>query len=195
MRIGFRGIYLPVIVCVYLVRFVFGRPFVLARMPVYARWMGSERVLRILGASIGPYTRIPADICIQNALRGRCSNLHIGKHVYIGPRCLFDLASPITIEDDAAISAQVSFVTHADVGDRPLKQRFPREQGPITVRRGAWLGANSVVLHSVTIGQYAVVGAMSLVNKDIPANSMSFGIPCKVVEQFGPLAERDNVNL
>lgn len=195
MRIGFRGIYLPFIVYVHLVRLIFGRLFVLARMPVYARWVGAERILRILGATIGPYTRIPTDICIQNARRGRCNNLYIGKRVYMGPRCLFDLASPITIEDDVAISAQVSFVTHADVGDRPLKQRFPRKEGPITVHRGAWLGTNTVVLHSVTIGQYAVVGAMSLVNKDIPANSMSFGIPCKVVEQFGPLMERDNVNL
>lgn len=189
-----RVICLLLLLYIYCVRFICGRLFVLMRMAVYARWVGGERVLRILGATVGPYTRIPADVCIQNARDGRCDNLHIGKHVYIGPRCLFELASSITIDDDVVISAQVSFVTHADVGNRPLKQRFPRQEGPIIVRRGAWLGVNTTVLHGVTIGEYAVVGAMSLVNKNIRSNCVSLGIPCKVVKQFGDLTETNGVN-
>ena len=183
----------PKIICllstlyIYCIRFLLGRPFVLARMSVYARWVGAEKVLSILGATVGPYARIASDICIQNASKGRCANLHIGELVYIGPGCLFDLASSITIENAAAISARVNFVTHADVGDRPLRERFPREEGPVTVCRGAWVGINTTVLHGVTIGEYAVVGAMSLVDKNVPANCLAFGIPCKVVKQFDDL--------
>jgi acetyltransferase-like isoleucine patch superfamily enzyme len=104
---------------------------------------------------------------------------------------LFDLASEITIEDHAAISAQVTFVTHTNVGDQPLRRRFPYRDGPIIVRRGAWLGVNTTVLQGVCIGEYAAVGAMSLVNKDVPANCKSFGIPCQVTQQFPDLQEAD----
>jgi acetyltransferase-like isoleucine patch superfamily enzyme len=110
-----------------------------------------------------------------------CRNLSIGSNVYIGPRCLFDLTSKITIEGDVSISAQVSFITHLDVGNQPLKKKVPRKEGPIIVNKGAWVGVNSTVLHGVTIGEYAMVGAMSLVNKPIPANSLACGNPCIVI--------------
>ena len=171
----------------YWVNYLQWRSFVLLRFNILARWLGASTVLRILGAEVGQDTTIAPDIRIQNAQRSRCSNLHIGRHVYIGPRCLFELASEITIEDDAALSADVSIITHADVGNRPLKGRFPRKEGPVVIRKGAWLGVTTTVLHGVEIGEYAAIGAMSLVNKDVPANSLCYGIPCKVVKQFdGP---------
>jgi hypothetical protein len=76
----------------YCVRFVFGRRYVLLRINEYSRWVGTGPVLRILGASVGKDSRIEPGIRIQNALEGRCNNLQIGKHVYIGPECLFELA-------------------------------------------------------------------------------------------------------
>lgn len=173
----------------YCVRFVFGRRSVLLRINKYSRWTGPASILRILGASVGKGTHIEPGIRIQNARDGQCSNLQIGEHVYIGPECLFELASSITIEDDVAISARTTFVTHADVGDRPLKHRFPRKEGPIRVGKGAWLGVNTTVLQGVSIGKYAVIGAMSLVNKDIPSNCIALGIPCRVTEQFNDLPQ------
>jgi len=146
-------------------------------------------VLRIFGVSVGPHTSIASDICIWNANNSGWDNLSIGANVYIGPRCLFDLASKITIEDDVSVSAQVSFITHFDVDNRPLRHIFPRREGPITVERGAWLGVNTTVLHGVTIGKCAMIGAMSLVNKDVPPNSLSVGIPCKVIKRFDKPAE------
>lgn len=163
---------------------IFGKPFILSRLSVFSWWIGPVRVLRILGATVGPRTRIEPGIQVQNACGGDCKNMFIGEHVYIGPGCLFDLACPITIDDDAALSAHVSIVTHRDVGDRPLKKRFPREEGPVHIRRGAWIGVDTTVLHDVTVGEYAVIGAMSLVNQDICDNSVCFGIPCRLVRQF-----------
>jgi acetyltransferase-like isoleucine patch superfamily enzyme len=175
------------IACIYGVRLVFGRRYVLSRIHPYARRVGAVKVLRILGAEIGDDTRIEYGISIQNALDGCCRNLRLGNHVYIGPECLFDLASPIVIEDEAAISARVSLLTHADVGNRPLKDRFPRREGGITVHRGAWIGVNTTILHGVSIGENSVIGAMSLVNKDIPGHCKAFGIPCRVTERHGEL--------
>jgi acetyltransferase-like isoleucine patch superfamily enzyme len=107
---------------------------------------------------------------------------------------LFDILSKITVEDDVSIAAQVSFITHLDVGNTPLRHRFPPKEGPIIVQKGAYLGCNTTVLHGITIGKYALIGAMSLVNKDVPPNSLSFGIPCKVVRRFEELPEASQAN-
>jgi len=168
----------------YWLRHFYWRNFVLLRFNVFARWFGAACILRLLGARIESATRIAADIRIQNAQHGKCTNLQIGKMVYIGPRCLFDLASKITIEDEVALSADTRIITHADVGQRPLSARFPREEGPVVIGRGAWLGVNTTVLHGVRIGRFAVTGANSLVNKDLPDNSVSYGVPARVIKQF-----------
>jgi acetyltransferase-like isoleucine patch superfamily enzyme len=161
-------------------RVVLGKGFIKMNFHRLSQLASASAVLRVLGASVGANTHIPADICLDNIAGYSCHNLTIGSNVYIGPRCFFDLTSRILIEDDAAISAQVSFVTHLDVGDQPLKEKMPRREGPITVKRGAWVGVNSTILHDVTIGEFAMVGAMSLVNRSIPREARAFGIPCKV---------------
>jgi maltose O-acetyltransferase len=168
----------------YLVRLIIGRRYILYRLNKYSYWIGAADVLKILGARVGERTHIEQGIQIQNAIGGGCSNLQLGNNVYIGPGCLFDLASSIIIEDEVALSAQVSLVTHADVADRPLAYHFPRKEGPIVIRRGTWIGVNTTILHGITIGQCSVVGAMSLVNRDIPDKVVACGIPCKVVKDI-----------
>jgi len=173
----------------YCIRFLFGRKLIKMQFRFFSQLVSTANVLRILGATVGPHTSIASDICIQNAKNSRCDNLSIGTNVYVGPRCLFDLASRITIEDDVGVAAQVSFVTHVDVGNSPLRCIFSRREGPITVQKGAWLGVNTTILYGVTIGRCAMIGAMSLVNEDVPPNSLSVGIPCKVIKRFDEPAE------
>ena len=168
----------------YLIRIIIGRRYILYRLDKYSYFVGTDGVLKILGASVGEHTHIDPGIRIQNAIGGKCTNFQIGNHVYIGPGCLFDLASSIKIEDEAALSAQVSLVTHADVADRPLSVYFPRKEGPIVIGRGSWIGVNTTILHGVTIGQCSVIGAMSLVNRDIPDKVVAYGIPCKIVRDL-----------
>ena len=55
---------------------------------------------------------------------------------------------------------------------------------PITIGDNVWLGANVVVLPDVTIGENSVIGAGSIVTKDIPANCIAFGSPCKVYREI-----------
>ena len=59
---------------------------------------------------------------------------------------------------------------------------------PIRIGNGVWVGANSVILPGVTIGDNAVIGAGSIVTKDIPANVVAVGNPCKVMRE---ITERD----
>src|SRR5438309_9805575 len=128
---------------VHFCRFVFGKAFIKMNFRILSQLVSASNVLRTLGATVGKGTHIYSDICIYNMDNWDCSNLNIGSNVYIGPRCLFDLTSKVTIEDDVSISAQVSFITHLDVGNQPLKEKVPREEGAVTVKRGAWIGVNT----------------------------------------------------
>jgi acetyltransferase-like isoleucine patch superfamily enzyme len=166
-------------------RAILGNGFIKMNFHRFSQFTSACDVLRLMGASVGERTHIYSDICIYNLAQGDCRHLTIGSNVYTGPRCVFDLTAPITIEDYASVSAQVSFITHLDVGDGPLKGMVPRQEGAITVKRGAWIGVNSTVLHNVTIGESAMVGAMSLVNKDVPGGVLAFGIPCRVQRKLG----------
>ena len=56
---------------------------------------------------------------------------------------------------------------------------------PVISGRNVWIGANVTVLPGVTIGDNAVIGANSLVTKDIPANTVAYGSPCKVIREIG----------
>lgn len=173
-------------------RLVLGKAFIQMNFRVLSQLATASNVLRVLGATVGTNTHIYSDIRIYNSKSRSCRNLNIGSNVYIGPRCLFDLTSEITIEDDVSVSAQVSFITHLDVGNQPLKKIVPRKEGAIRVRTGAWIGVNTTILDNVTIGEGAMVGAMSLVNKDIPPRCLAVGIPCKVIR---PLGVPDDVDL
>lgn len=161
-------------------RYGLGKSFVKMNFRILSQLASANSVLRELGATVGPGCHIPCDICIYNMDAFSCHNLIVGSNVYIGPRCLFDLTEKIVIEDHAAISAQVSFITHLDVGNQPLKEKFPRRQGPIVIGKGGWIGVNSTILYGVTVGEYAAIGAMSLVNRDIPGGAVAYGIPCRV---------------
>ena len=166
------------------IRALLGKRFIKMLFRPLSQVLSTSRVLRSLGAQVGDSCHIASDICVYNLPGYSCGNLRIGDHVYIGPRCVFDLTATVVVEDYCSIGAQVTFITHIDVGVGPLKNVIPREEGSIHVRRGAWVGVNSTVLHGVTIEQCSMVGAMSLVNRSLPPRSVSFGIPCRTVRSL-----------
>lgn len=61
---------------------------------------------------------------------------------------------------------------------------------PVTIEDNVWIGANVVILPDVTIGENSVIGAGSVVTKDIPANSVAFGSPCKVFREINEQDEQ-----
>lgn len=105
----------------------------------------------------------------------------IGKNVFIGMRCYLDDLEPrmLTIENNVTISYGVFFACH---GKHQSHQ-------PITIKEGAYIGmrANIITKNSeggadgITIGRNAIVGACTLVNKDIPDGATAVGVPCRIV--------------
>ncbi len=94
--------------------------------------------------------------------------------------------SHTTLEDWVGISSNVHFITFThDIGDvtrRVGKIKFK----PILVRSGTWIGTRTTVMPGVTIGVGCVIGAGSLVTKDIPDNSLAVGRPAQVIRKLGP---------
>jgi len=115
-------------------------------------------------------------------------NVHFGKHVYAGFNltCIDD--THIYVGDHTMIAPNVilSTATHAILPE--LREKELQCNFPIHIGRNCWLGAGVIVLPGVTIGDNTVVGAGSVVNKDLPANVIAVGTPCKVLR---PINEHD----
>lgn len=108
----------------------------------------------------------------------RSKDVRIGKHVVVMNGCLMMSSGGITIEDDAMIAANVQLISNNhDPYDRPLLLCRP-----IHIGHGAWIGAGSTILPGVTVGEYAIVGAGSVVTKDVPAYAVAAGSPAKVIK-------------
>jgi acetyltransferase-like isoleucine patch superfamily enzyme len=104
-------------------------------------------------------------------------NLTVGERAHIGPECLIDLASAVSVGSRAALSPRVTVLTHADPGESALQQRYPRQAAPTIIEKDAWIGAGATLLHGVRIGARAVVGAGSLVRDSVDADATVAGVP------------------
>ena len=91
----------------------------------------------------------------------------------------------ITIGDDTTISFDCAFITH-DAATRVIRN-LPGQNPetviykPITVGKNCFIGCRTVILPGVSIGDNVIIGAGSVVNKDIPSNTVAAGTPCKVI--------------
>lgn len=115
---------------------------------------------------------------------------HVGKDVFIGSQVWIDAghADLIYIEDHAHVTGRTVLLCHKRelehyyVGDDYAK--LPYKTGEIHLGRGCSTGTDTLIMPGVTIGEGAIVGAGSLVTKDIPAWTIAIGRPAKVVRQI-----------
>lgn len=121
-------------------------------------------------------------------------NLHIGKHCYFNFDCVFLDVAPITIGDYVLVGPNVSFYTPLHPMDWRLRRNYYDENGelatnesaaPIVVGDDVWIGGGAIILAGVTIGARSVIGAGSVVTRDIPADVFAAGNPCRVIRKLG----------
>ena len=142
-------------------------------------------VLKHFGAMIGTGVRIQAPFMIHNADQTEpiYTNLTVGNDCYIGRDCLFDLMGKISIGNKVTISHRAVLNTHTHAGKSPLRNKQLKvSKGDIKILDGAYLGSNVTVLESVDIGSNTIIGAKSLVNKDVSDGFTAFGVPCKMIK-------------
>ena len=114
-----------------------------------------------------------------------CST-HWGAHCYANFNLTLVDDGEIFIGDHTMIGPNVTLVTTGHPIRPDLRERIGQYSEPIHIGRNVWIGAGVIVLPGVTIGDNSVIGANSLVTKDIPADSVAYGSPCKVVRPIGP---------
>jgi len=98
----------------------------------------------------------------------------------------------IIIEDDVMFAANVNLTDgfHGFVNaDEPYKYQPIFRIAPIAIKRGCWIGQNVVILPGVTIGEGAIIGAGSVVTRDVPANTIVAGNPARVIRVFDRASE------
>lgn len=115
----------------------------------------------------------------------------IGENVYLGQYCVLDNAYPeyIYIEDNVSLAGKVTMIAHANPY-KHFENVVMSEVAPIVVKEGAWIAEGAIVLKGVTIGKNAIVCAGTVVDKDVPNNSMAKGNPMKIMANFEALMDK-----
>lgn len=117
-----------------------------------------------------------------------------GKHVHFGSYVYANFCLSLVDDSHIYVGDHVMFAPRVTVaaGTHPIHPGLRSKQAqynmPVHIGNNVWIGANSVILPGVSIGDNSVIGAGSVVTKDIPANVVAVGNPCKVLREIG---ERD----
>lgn len=111
-------------------------------------------------------------------------NIHIGDNFYANHNLVILDEAPVIFGDNVFIAPNCGFYTAAHPIDAAERNRGLEYARPITVGNDVWIGADVCVLPGVTIGDDCVIGAGSVVVKDIPPHSVAVGNPCKVIRKI-----------
>ena len=115
-------------------------------------------------------------------------HIHIGHHVYVNFNFTVVDDGEVFIGDYVMIGPNVTVATAGHPVDGSLRRQGLQFNLPVHIGDNVWIGAGAVILPGVTIGENAVIGAGSVVTKDIPADVVAVGNPCRVLREIG---ERD----
>jgi acetyltransferase-like isoleucine patch superfamily enzyme len=133
-----------------------------------------QELVNLYGCTIGDETNIGAFVEVQ-------------KNVYIGARCKISshtfICEGVTIEDEVFVGHGVLFINDRyprATTDGQLQTQDDWKVTPILVKKGASIGSGAVIMCGVIIGEMAMVGAGSVVTKDIPDFALSAGVPARI---------------
>ena len=111
--------------------------------------------------------------------------VHFGSYIYANFNLTLVDDAPIYVGDHTMFGPNVTLVTAGHPVLPRLRELVYQFNAPVHVGKNCWLGAGVIVLPGVSIGDNSVIGAGSVVTKDIPANVVALGTPCKVVREIG----------
>lgn len=140
---------------------------------------GRKALLRTLLGAMGE------NVCVEQPFRcdyGR--NIRLGARTFLNYGCTFLDCAPITLGEHVLCGPNCSFYTAIHPID-PAERLTDRERAaPIVLEDNVWLGGNVTVLPGVTIGANTVVGAGSVVTRDLPPNVVAAGNPARILRHL-----------
>jgi UDP-2-acetamido-3-amino-2,3-dideoxy-glucuronate N-acetyltransferase len=143
-----------------------------------------SQFINLYGCEVGDETKIGAFVEIQK-------NAKVGKHCKISSHTF--ICEGVTIEDDVFIGHGVTFINdsypRATTAGGTLQTEADWKVERTLVKKGASIGSGTTILANITIGENAIVGAGSMVTKDVPANSIVIGNPAYVLRHIGESLE------
>ena len=117
-------------------------------------------------------------------------NIRTGKAFYANHNLVILDGAPVTFGDHVFIGPNCCFSTAGHPMDPAQRNAGLEYAKPITVGNNVWIGMGVQVLPGVTIGDNGVIGAGSVVTKDIPAGALAYGVPCRPVKQIAEKPRR-----
>ena len=111
-------------------------------------------------------------------------NIEVGENFFINMNCIILDEAKVTFGDNVFIAPNCGFYTAGHPLDVEQRNKGLEYAYPITIGNNVWIGAHVCVLPGVTIGDNTVIGAGSIVTKNIPANVLAAGNPCKVIRNI-----------
>ena len=150
-----------------------------------------DRIIREIFGSAGFNVCVDIDFHCEYG-----KNIHVGNDVIINMNCTFvdnnriDIGSKVMIASDVKIYTATHSTFFTDYANDSEATDFQRSFGrtlyakSIRIEDGVWIGGGAVILPGVTIGARSVIGAGSVVTKDIPSNVVAVGNPCRVIREI-----------
>lgn len=139
-----------------------------------------DKLLRGLLGSMGERVFIESPVHMSYG-----SNVHMGTRVYANFNLVIVDDIKVTIGNSVMFGPNVTISATGHPVYHEYRHNGAHFSLPINICDGVWVGANTTILPGVTIGKNAVIGAGSVVTKDIPANTLAMGVPCRVVKEIG----------
>lgn len=143
-----------------------------------------EEKLRAMLAEAGPGCYVESPFYSNF---GGC-HVHFGRNVYANFGLTLVDDTHIYVGDNTMFGPHVTIATAGHPIDPALREKGLQYNMPVRIGRNCWLGTGVIVMPGVTIGDNVVIGAGSIVTKDIPSGVVAVGNPCRVLRRVG---ERD----
>lgn len=137
-----------------------------------------EILRKLFGKTKGNFTIVSPFFCDYGY------NIEIGENFFMNMDCVILDGAKVKFGDNVFVAPQCGFYTAGhplDVAKRTAGLEYAL---PITIGNNVWIGAHVSVLPGVSIGDNTVIGAGSIVTKDIPANVLAYGNPCRVIREI-----------
>ena len=112
-------------------------------------------------------------------------HVHFGKNIYANFNLTLVDDTHIYVGDNTMFGPNVTVATAGHPILPELREKYYQYNAPVRIGRNCWIGAGAIILPGITIGDNVVIGAGSVVTKDIPANVVAVGNPCRVLRAVG----------